>query len=343
MAESSRSHHRFAEEWFEKLSAATVSPHSFTPFVKSGLGITRGKYVVGSQGRGTAGLIVRKAGTTTGAQLLTCAHVLGTPRDGSDQAAIEDNQVYSPHFKDCCGIECNSPIGMVIAGTLESRGPEFDQTTGERFVQAQLKIGQEAFAVDAALVDLVANINSYNRAPEIGQILPPRDLIVEWSLSDAKQLNLALPASRRLHVKKYGATTGYTEGTIRRLARKTVREYVPGAAAPVDTPALVFEIDPDPGQKAFSGEWEPDMDKYRSVLGPAITAKDVANRFASPSVTVIVGGTDSRPILRFSWSTFSQPDFSRYKSSHVGSLAPTGMVPCTRRPAALESSTVLSR
>jgi hypothetical protein len=51
----------------------------------------------------------------------------------------------SPYFQDCCGIECNHPIGQMVAETLEQREPEFQPVTQERLVQAQRKLRQESF------------------------------------------------------------------------------------------------------------------------------------------------------------------------------------------------------
>ena len=55
--------------------AMRAVPQSSKPRVKAGLEITRGK--AGEFGHGTASLIVRKKGASTGAHVVTCAHVLG--------------------------------------------------------------------------------------------------------------------------------------------------------------------------------------------------------------------------------------------------------------------------
>jgi hypothetical protein len=285
-----------SDEWLLEQPVSCSS----TPFVKSGLKVTRGKYE--TEGSGTAGIVVRRKGESSGGYLLTCAHVLGTPRTGTDEAAKRDNFVYSPHFKEFCGIDCNRPIGEVVPETLEQVEPEFEPTTFERFVRAQLELDQEIFAVDAALVKLVSDINSYNHAPEIGQIHTPRDLITEWGLAGTPQVNLELAPSKHLFVKKFGAVSQYSEGVVRRLARATVRR--PGFN---DSHALEFSIDVNPGQKEFTRELELDMERYRARYGNAVTVDQIADLYRSDKVTVTLVGVSTRPTLKIVSRAFALP------------------------------------
>ncbi len=274
-------------------------PLSWTPFVKAGLAVTRGKEGTRT---GTAGVIVRKVGASTGAHLMTCAHVLGMPEQRAD-----DNLVFSPAFQNFCGIDCNEPIGTVDAATLEKHEPEVEPLTNLRYVQAQQVIGAETFAVDAALVALVANINSYNNVPEIGTIPEARDLISEWGLSDAVQSDLLLPAARQLRVRKFGSTTHSTAGRILRLARRPVREYASASDAGVDSSGLVFEVEPDPATEPIVVEHVLNMEFYRAKLGNAAKPADVAALYADAQTTATPGGSADNPTLKLSTLTFAVP------------------------------------
>lgn len=287
-----------------------VVPQSSTASVKAGEEITRGKYGVGQRQTGTAGLIVRKNGASKGAFVLTCAHVLGTPAVGEDEHVKNDNSVYSPRFTECCGIECNRPFGQVVPGTLNPVDPELLKKSliqpEKGVVEKQLKIGEETFAVDAALIELASDANAFNEAPpKIGQISGVRDLIQEWSLSSSVQQNLELDQAKQILVKKYGATTKYTEGTVRRLARQYVRERVEGQDTPDESDALVLEIEVNPGQGSFSKEYELDMNKFMARNGIA-TGQEVAALFNGTKVTATVGGSPETPILKVVANTFSQ-------------------------------------
>jgi hypothetical protein len=50
---------------------------------------------------------------------------------------------------------------------------------------------------------------------------------------------------------------------IRHGVRQPVRQYVAGQSDPIDTLALVFEIEANPDQEPFSGEYKLNMEKYR--------------------------------------------------------------------------------
>ena len=268
---------------------------SMGTLVRAGVEISRGKY--GGFGLGTAGLIVRKTGSPTGAWLLTCAHVLGMSSTDGD---ANKDLVYAPHFKDCCGMECNKPIGKVVQNTLEPARAVYDSTKHQFNVQAMLSVGADKFAVDAALVELESYTFAYNRVNEIGTIAATRDLVAEWFLSASFQSNLDLPVARQIAVRKYGATTQYTEGAIRRLARVAVME------AGVNSDALVFEIEANPAQKPFSGEYELDMDRYKLELEIETTA-EVVKMFEGSLVTATIGGSAKTPTLKVVGRAFSQP------------------------------------
>src|SRR5438067_12420536 len=97
--------------------AMRAVPQSSKPRVKAGLEITRGK--AGEFGHGTASLIVRKKGASTGAHVVTCAHVLGHV---ALDATNTRNVVYCPHLKTFLGCECNRPFGTVLEATLPAPG-----------------------------------------------------------------------------------------------------------------------------------------------------------------------------------------------------------------------------
>jgi hypothetical protein len=279
-------------------------PLSSKPRVNAGFMITRGKYGLGPQGYGTAGLIVRGTGVATGFYLLTCAHVLGRRSLDAAAAAVNEDLVYSPYFKDCSGLECNKPLGKVERATVSPNAEELDPVTNAVMVMALIKLGSQPFAVDAALVRLDDATNGYNEVPEIGQIVDQRDLIAEWGLA-AGVTDLNLPAARQLAVKKFGATTKLTLGRIKSLAHQHVIER-PDAGAAIDEPAaLVFEIQADPAQAPFTAEYELDMPRYGAI---GITKpSDIAAEATGAELTATVGGSVKSPTLKVSGRTFAQP------------------------------------
>jgi hypothetical protein len=272
------------------------SPQSSTPKVKAGTKITRGKYGTGPGGIGTASVIVRKKGAATGAQVMTCAHVLGKHAVGADVTVEDANVVYSPERSTCSGIECNRPFGQVVTATLE--------TSDADVVQASIKFGSETFAVDAALIDLAPDATGLNDIPRIGQIAGVRDLIQEWSLT-TPPASLDLPPARQIPVKKYGAVTDYTEGTIKRLAQADIKEVDPGTGAMTVGKGYVFEVEVNAGQPQFKQEYELDMDQFMSRLAIA-TADEVARLFNGTNVAATVGGSAQTPTLKIVGTTFSQ-------------------------------------
>jgi len=270
------------------------APHSSTPSVVSGGQITRSKFGLPTGGRGTAGLIVRKKGSSVGSQVLTCAHVLG-------MTAIEDdkNVVYSPEFSHPCDCECNKPFGKVDAATLQ---PSPSQT-----IQALRRYKNVAFAVDAALVDVLPAAQARNEIPKIGQIAAiPRDLIAEWDLSAAvPDTSTDLRPEKRIAVMKYGSTTQFSEGTIVRLRQQNVLDFSAGGA-PVSTQGLVMEIEPNPGQGSFKEEYEVDLSRFAASL-EVTTIDEVVDLFKKSPLTATKGGTPARPTLKLSGHVFSLP------------------------------------
>jgi hypothetical protein len=296
---------------FPLSSAALQIPVSSTPFVKSGQPISRGKDQV--EGRGSAGLIVRKNGTTAGAQLLTCAHVLGAFAEGMGEAITNANLVYAPEYSSCCDLDCNKPIGTLMKEGLNVRGQEYSDTAHEVVLENLQTIGGTPFAVDAGLVALAADINSYNRMPELGQIEDQRDLIGEWALTIPPPPPLlgtattplpppiALIPTRQILVKKFGATTKLTVGRIRQLAWKQVR-----ANPTTINFALAFEIEAEPTSPPFVEEYEVDLSRHRKP-GGQMTIAEVQAQFAGPHVTVTTGGSAKTPTLKIVARTFCQP------------------------------------
>jgi len=260
---------------------------SSKPFVKSGLEITRGK--TGEFGHGTASLIVRKRNASTGAHLLTCAHVLGPV---ALDATSTRNVVYCPHLKKFLDCECNKPFGTVVDATLPAPGQN---------VVAITLGGTEVFAVDAALIELGPEIDAENAVPEIGTIKDVRDLVQEWNLKTGPQ-SLDLPPVRQIPVRKFGASTDLTRGKIRRLVRVPLQAgHLPSATDP-----LVLEIEVNPGEKAFAAEFELDMPRYMSRLAIE-TTKEIQDQFKDTKITATIGGSASTPTLKLQGSTFSQP------------------------------------
>jgi hypothetical protein len=293
-------------------AAALSVQVSSTPFVKSGLPISRGKHQI--EGRGSAGLIVRKNGTTAGAQLLTCAHVLGSFAEGQGEAIADANLVYAPEYSSCCDLDCNKPIGTLIKDGLNVRGQEYSETAHEVVLEHLQAIGGTPFAVDAGLVALAADVNSYNRMPELGQIEDQRDLIAEWALAIPPPPPLlgtattpvptpvTLATTRQILVKKYGATTKLTVGRIRQLAWKQVR-----ANPTTINFALAFEIEAEPTSPLFVEEYEVDLSRHVKPSGGQMTIAEVQAQIAGPHVTVTVGGSAKTPTLKISARTFCQP------------------------------------
>jgi hypothetical protein len=263
------------------------APQSSKPFVSSGLEITRGK--TGEFGHGTASLIVRKKGVSTGVHALTCAHVLGPV---AIDATNTRNVVYCPHLKECLGIECNRPFGKVVDTTLPAPGQN---------VVAITLGGTEVFAVDAALIELVADSDAENTVPEVGPIQSVRDLVQEWNLKTPPQ-SLELPPARQLTVRKFGATTNQTHGTIRRLKREPLQ----AGRLPTGSDPLVLEIEVNPGEKPFSAEYELDMARYKSRLEIETTG-EIQAQFKNTNIRATIGGSTATPTLKLQGVTFSQP------------------------------------
>jgi hypothetical protein len=274
-------------------------PQSSGPSVNAGERVTRGKFVIGTQGRGTAGLYVRKTSQPQGRYILTCAHVLGTSAFLSEGQQLADaNSVYSPELSRCSDIECNKPIGHVVSDTLEK--------LRENVVQAKVEINGRAFAVDAALIELAQNAEASNDVPQIGAITGVRDLIQEWGLGPGS--GLALNQAQQIAVEKFGATTSHTHGRIGRLKLETVKEPPQNGNDAVVSEALVFEIDAvlGPGEEVLKREYELDMVKFLANLN-IDKPSDVAAMFPGPLVTGEIGGPTDAPTLILTGSLFSQP------------------------------------
>jgi hypothetical protein len=267
-------------------------PQSSSPSVNVGEQVTIGKYGARPESNsGTATLIVKSTGALPGRFVITCAHVLGMQPLGEGQQLSDADAVYSPALSTCCGADCSNPIGQVVAATLQQLPSET--------IQAKISINGRDFAVDAALIQLAGNASASNKVPEIGVISGIRDLIAEWSLSADSPLSLT-PA-QQIAVRKFGATTKQTQGTIFDLAMETVQE--PGAPA---TTATVFEIDPvlPAGQQPLVTEYLLDMQKF--FENQAITTvAEVATLFTSPAVTAAPGAAPNSLIVQ--GLDFSQP------------------------------------
>lgn len=271
----------------------SVVMHSSTPSVNAGDKISRGKHGTDLGGRGTAGLIVRKKGASTGAHVLTCAHVLGTPAVDPATAA-NDNLVYSPEFSESSGITCNKPIGQVVTQTLQPRP--------DRVVQAKIKFGAETFAVDAALIEVVPGADVRNDIPKIGMITAVRDLIAEWGLTSVQETTNDLPTTRQLVVRKYGITTKFTQGRLIRLGRTKVIDIT---EPPED--GLVLEIAASPGQAPFKAEYELDMSRFAADLEGITKPEEVRDLFNGTGVTATLGGSLKARTLKIVSHSFSEP------------------------------------
>jgi hypothetical protein len=266
---------------------------STTPSVNAGEKITRGKYGTNPGGNGSAGPVVLRNGQSTPRYILTCAHVLG---GSSQQSNANDDVVYSPAPSNVLGIDCNKPFGQVDTTTLPP-GFVVDK------VPWQLVIGQEMFAIDVALVEVASNASASNVVEQIGQISEVRDLVQEWSLSSSHQSNLQLDSSRQFAVKKYGASTQYTEGTIDSLARQFV-DGVPGN----DPTALVLQVKASPGSRPFDKTFDLDMDRFiQSGVQGVFSVNDLIELFKGTAVTVTQVSSQSGTSVRMQGSVFSQP------------------------------------
>ena len=270
--------------------------HLSAPSVNAGAELTRGKYPSGIGGAGAAGLVVRKTGQSSGAFVMTCAHVLGpkalVPNPDGDV-------VYSPALQTFLGIECNNSFGQVDSSTLNSNNALLPAQ-----VPAQITIGQDSFGVDAALIQVSSNATATNIIPTIGQIADVRDLVQEWGLSTALQNTspnntLMLPQAQQLAVRKFGPITKYSEGTIVALKRQQVL----GTAG---DGALVFEIEAKAGQAPFSETYDLDIARYLQDQNSGITTVDqVVAEFKPPMVATRIGSASSTTI-KVQGPTFSQ-------------------------------------
>ncbi len=263
---------------------------STKPSVSAGGKVTRGKTGLGVGGNGTASLIVRMHGQSTGAYVVTCAHVLGP---ASITANPDADAVYSPELQTTFGIECNSPIGQVVPATLQPATPYLS-------LPAQQTIGQENFGMDAALISLVSDANAANVVPKIGQISGVRDLVQEWNLSATSQSSLTLTAAQQIKVRKYGAITHYTEGVVSDLARQAVVNVTgPGA--------LVLEINVTTAPEPFSEPYDIDISRFISdPVSDVQTIPQLIAKFAGTSMTVTQVGSDSSNSVLITGQTFSQ-------------------------------------
>ncbi|MEU8359905.1 hypothetical protein AB0C27_28215 [Nonomuraea sp. NPDC048882] len=280
----------------ELLEPRTV-PHSSTPSVHAGKGVTRGKH--GNFDQGTAGLIVRKVGGQ-GRYMLTCAHVLGLAPLG--QEVPDSKLVYSPELSECCDIECNNPIGNVVPETL--------QQLQDNAIQAKVKIGQVDFAVDASLVELAARANASNEVPKIGMVAGIRDLIAEWAISASEPSSspdgvLSLPVERQIAVQKYGAKTQHSRGKIVALRRVPTKQLSGSQIVPGQAWVFEIEVVPPPGQEPVV-EYRLDMQRYLTA-DPAMTPQAIKAQFDNSGLIVSVGGTPSEPTLIVRGRHFSLP------------------------------------
>jgi hypothetical protein len=268
--------------------------------VYAGEQVTRGKHEVNSESNsGTAGLIVRKSGATSGRFVLTCAHVLGPAALGEGQQLIEANAVYAPHLCTVLGCEYDHPIGTVVASTLPG-GPGVG-------VQAKITIAEADYAVDAALIELGADAAATNEVPGIGVLTdPPRDLIGEWGLSAASPLSLS--PSQQLEVRKYGATSGLTHGKLVALYREDIVGPTGAKLNPPQTGlSLVVEAVLGPGQAMPTATYKLDMARYEAnpLARPPQQVAALLNPAGSTPVATL-GGTADAPTLTITGLNFSR-------------------------------------
>jgi hypothetical protein len=258
------------------------------PSVAAGDQLVRGKYASGLAGIGTAGPVVRLTGQSTGALVLTCAHVLGPV---ALVANPDGDAVYSPAAKLFIGIPCNSPFGQVYANSLQPNSPGA--------LPSQVTIGQDSFGVDAALVQVVSNASALNLIPKIGKITGVRDLVQEWNLSASYQSSLTLSPAQQIAVRKYGASTQYTQGTVTGLVRQPVAG-VTGAGA------LLLAVAASSTQPPFSQTYDIDIDRFIADQNSGINSVDqVVAEFKPPMSATRVGSASSNTI-KVTGPTFSQ-------------------------------------
>ncbi|MFF2949748.1 hypothetical protein ACFVVU_00125 [Kitasatospora sp. NPDC057965] len=253
--------------------------------------MTRGK--AGALDTGSAGLIVRRTGGA-GRYVLTCGHVLGLAP--GDTTAPDVNLVYSPELSTCCGFECSKPIGNVVGGTMLQ--------LVSKAIQNKITIGRVDFAVDAALVELGSDAAASNDVPKIGKISGVRDLVSEWSLSAAEPTDGPLPAARQIAVRKYGAKTGLTAGTIAALRKVPIKEKVGDAV--VDGQAWLFEVQVAASAGQSVHEYKLDMNRYKTD-DPTSTPASIAADLSGPGVDAMPGGSTDTPTVVVKSAQFSEP------------------------------------
>lgn len=264
------------------------------PSVAAGATITRGKVPSGMGGTGTAGLVVRKIGQSSGASVMTCAHVLGSPSPVPNPNPAND-LVYSPALKTFLGLECNNPFGQV-----DPSNPQMPGGFAAPTLPAQLTIGQDSFGIDAALIQVANNATALNVIPKIGQIADTRDLVQEWNLSAATQDVSTFVPPTKIAVRKYGFATKYTEGTIVGLARQQV-------AGNAGAGALVLAIAADSTQPPFSQTYDLDINRFMEEAGnPIHSVEDALAAFTAPMTAIRVGSASGTSIQVQGPPSFSQ-------------------------------------
>jgi ABC-type uncharacterized transport system substrate-binding protein len=242
------------------------------------------------EGHGTLGVIVAKGGKRF---MLTCEHVFR----GTLLERTTNLDVYKPEKQ-----SCNKPVGTVRFDN------GFVLNTEDFHLAAFPGI---SFKVDATLANINAGVKSgnvnKNVVGKISQFGPGlRNLLTEFSIQrvttehDARALN-ATVAAKKIEVRKFGATTGFTKGLLVGICNK---------AAPKQTasdPDFTFElaIVPQAGEPDTTETYMIDASKVDEVAA----AFDATQLLFQPTVTFKAdpGPSSDQRIITLKGKAFSRP------------------------------------
>src|SRR6266542_1562501 len=150
--------------------------------IQGGVQIRRFPDDKGKPKPGTLGYIATRTDNNVNV-MLSCEHVLLFQR-------IDERSVFHPDVSRCCGIHKNK-VGTVIYG--KSGNLPYDNGTGI-----------DDYFVDAAIALIDSGVDALKHIPNVGDVTGSTDI-------SASPIG---PETSTISVKKFGAATRYTEGTI---------------------------------------------------------------------------------------------------------------------------------
>lgn len=282
--------------------------------LKGGVQIRRAPDDRGRPKPGTLGYVATRVADNL-TVMLSCDHVMESRREG-------DLRIFHPDVSRCCGTLKNA-VGGVLAGH-QGHVP---------YTNAQ---GTQNHFIDAAIASIISNVTARKFIPDVGPVTGSGDLTA----------TPVGPGNATITVRKRGAVTGVTAGTVDDVAFPF--EQLPGA--PITQ--RVLKIRPNAGQTfPFSITWKvPPEDvaghlvdfPTQSLGGTAtqISADEVrfdVPVFAVPgdsgaAVVDTTGGTIAG--LVFSGSVYPLPAF---QEGRLGTgIVPTGFAVACHIPPVLE-------